>query len=146
LNMRNHAVAVRAVDTVEFFDGVQVGQFEPVENDVVPASGPRYAIGAEMDHLVDRHREVQKRDRNDHRVDDRGCSDRKKSGIPDVVCDVSPKRSMSIDDFLLEDHEWVLQLVSQLFGAFLEGIIQLFLELRHSVEDLGKRLAHGCLL
>jgi len=62
---RQHAVAVATLNTVHFFDDIQVSQSLPVVEDVFAATHLRDAVHGKVRELVDRHKQVQHRNRKD---------------------------------------------------------------------------------
>ena len=67
----NHAVAVCAVGTVEFFDKIQVIELLPVVENVVAAFHLFDAVDRKAGQLIKRHEEIRDQQRNDHRVNNR---------------------------------------------------------------------------
>jgi len=70
--IRHHAFAIPAVNTVEFFNAVEIGQLVTIHDHVVAAFHPANAIQPETDVLMEHGGDIEKRDRHDHGVNERG--------------------------------------------------------------------------
>jgi hypothetical protein len=129
LDIGDQAVSIRTIDAVEFFDCVQISQPVTIEDDVVAALDPWDAVDPEADRLVQGHRKIQKREGNDHRVDEGRRQDRQEACIHELAGQVGSKLAMRAKNLLLEDDATILQFVSKMLPSLLELFIEPVLQL-----------------
>ena len=67
-----NAVAVTAVNAVNFFDRIEISKMVTVDCNVKASFDARNTVGPETDVLVDCYAQVEQSDRGDHTVDERG--------------------------------------------------------------------------
>src|SRR3954470_22673431 len=101
-HVRDQSVGVTAEGAVGSLDAVQIGKLVAVDDEVRSASNTGYAVDRKTDRLIERHPDVDKRKRDEQRVDHGSGEEAEDAALPNECRDALLQSSVRQPDFSIE--------------------------------------------
>ena len=95
-------VAVAAVNTVHFFNGVEIGEFVAIDHDVIAPAYQRNAVNTKAHAVVNADEQIHQHHREEHAVDNRRGEDVANARAAQVAQAVDAVAAVQVADLTAE--------------------------------------------